>query len=113
LGGGTLKETNPHKTFLNFRNSLLNIVKNVPRNWFLFVIFSRLTLDGVAGIKFFFELRPIHTWAIVRAHFSFYKNFFKFLKKRKKIKKNHNYNKHTSIVWQYFILGRKTFDELK
>ena len=113
LGGGTLKETNPHKTFLNFRNSLLNIVKNVPRNWFLFVIFSRLTLDGVAGIKFFFELRPIHTWAIVRAHFSFYKNFFKFLKKRKKIKKNPNYNKHTSIVWQYFILGRKTFDELK
>jgi GT2 family glycosyltransferase len=113
VGGATLKETNPHKTYLNFRNSLLNVVKNVPKKWFLFVIFSRLLLDGVAGLKFMLELRPIHTWAIVKAHFSFYKNFPKFLKKRKKIQKKSTYNLHTSIVWQYFILGRKKFHQLK
>lgn len=113
VGGATLQETNPHKTFLNFRNSLLNIVKNVPKKWFLFVVFSRLVLDGIAGIKFILELRPIHTWAILKAHISFYKNFFKFLKKRKKIQKKQDYNLHTSIVWQYFVLGRKKFKDLK
>jgi len=113
VGGATLQETNPQKTYLNFRNSLLNVVKNVPKKWFLFVIFSRLILDGIAGIKFLIELRPIHTWAIIKAHFSFYKNFFKFLGKRRKIQKKQNYNLHTSIVWQYFALGRKKFKNLK
>ena len=113
VGGATLQETNPHKTFLNFRNSLLNIVKNVPKKRFLFVVFSRLVLDGIAGIKFILELRPIHTWAIIKAHISFYKNFCKFLKKRKKLQKKTNYNLHTSIVWQYFVLSRKKFEHLK
>ncbi|KAB1160007.1 glycosyltransferase family 2 protein [Tenacibaculum aiptasiae] len=113
VGGATLQESNPHKTFLNFRNSLLNIVKNVPKQWFLFVVFSRLILDGVAGLKFMLELRPIHTWAILKAHFSFYKNFFKFLNKRKTLQKKSNYNLHTSIVWQYFGLRRKKFENLR
>ena len=113
VGGATLQETNPHKTYLNFRNSLLNIVKNVPKKWFLFVVFSRLILDGIAGIKFLIELRPIHTWSILKAHLSFYKNFFKFLGKRRKLQKKQDYNLHTSIVWQYFFLGRKKFEDLK
>ena len=113
VGGATLQETNPHKTFLNFRNSLLNTVKNVPKQWFLFVVFSRLVLDGIAGIKFMFELRPVHTLAIIKAHFSFYKNFNCFLKKRKLLQKKSNYNLHTSIVWQYFFLKRKKFKDLK
>ncbi|WP_299013713.1 glycosyltransferase family 2 protein [uncultured Polaribacter sp.] len=112
VGGATLQEKNPQKTYLNFRNSLLNVVKNVPKKWFLFVIFSRLILDGIAGIKFLLELRPIHTLAILKAHFSFYKNFFKFLSKRKKLQKKQDYNLHTSIVWQYFVLDRKKFEEL-
>ncbi len=113
IGGATLQETNPHKTFLNFRNSLLNVVKNVPKKWFLFVIFSRLILDGIAGIKFIIELKPIHTLAIIKAHFSFYRSFNTFLKKRKKLQKKADYNLHTSIVWQYFFLKRKKFKDLK
>jgi len=113
IGGATLKETNPHKTFLNFRNSLLNIIKNVPKKWFLFVIFSRLLLDGIAGLKFIIELRPVHTLAIIKAHISLYKNLFKFLKKRKKISKKLSYFKHISIVTQYFIFNRKKFKNLK
>jgi len=113
VGGATLQETNPHKTYLNFRNSLLNVVKNVPKKWFLFVVFSRLILDGIAGVKFLFELRPVHTWSILKAHLSFYKNFLKFLGKRRKLQKKKDYNLHTSIVWQYFFLGRKKFEDLK
>lgn len=112
VGGATLQESNPRKTFLNFRNSLLNVVKNVPKEWFLFVVFSRLILDGVAGFKFLIELRPIHTWAILKAHLSFYKNFYRFLKKRRKLQKKSDYNLHTSVVWQYFILGRRKFSQL-
>ncbi|WP_297802654.1 glycosyltransferase family 2 protein [uncultured Polaribacter sp.] len=113
VGGATLKETNPHKTFLNFRNSLINVAKNVPKKWFLFVLISRLILDGVAGLKFIFELRPIHSLAIIKAHFSFYKNFNKSLNKRKKVSKKQNYYRHISVVWQYFVLGRKEFKNLK
>ena len=113
VGGATLQETNPHKTFLNFRNSLLNVIKNVPKQWFLFVVFSRLILDGIAGIKFLIELRPIHTWAIVKAHLSVYKYFYKFLQKRKKLQKKYEYNLHTSIVWQYFVLKRRNFKNLR
>lgn len=113
LGGATLQETNPQKTFLNFRNSLFSIVKNVPKKWFLFVVFSRLILDGISALKFLLELKLKHVWAILRAHFSFYKNFFKFLEKRKALFKSQNYHTHTSIVWQYFVLGRKKFKDLK
>lgn len=113
VGGATLQESNPRKTFLNFRNSLLNVVKNVPKEWFLFVVFSRLLLDGIAGLKFLIELRPIHTLAILKAHLSFYKNFNRFLKKRKKLQKKSDYNLHTSVVWQYFMLGRRKFTQLR
>ena len=113
VGGATLQESNPRKTYLNFRNSLLNVIKNVPKEWFAFVVLLRLILDGIAGLKFLVELRPIHTIAVIKAHLSVYKNLFKFLKKRRKLKRNYIYNLHTSIVWQYFILRRKTFDKLK
>jgi hypothetical protein len=113
VGGATLQESNPRKTFLNFRNSLLNVIKNVPKQWFLFVVFSRLILDGIAGIKFLLELRPIHTWAVIKAHVSVYLNFFKFLGKRRKLQRKYEYNLHTSIVWQYFVLQRRTFRKLR
>ena len=48
IGGATLQETNPQKTFLNFRNSLFNILKNIPKKLLLFVLISRLILDGIA-----------------------------------------------------------------
>ena len=113
VGGATLKETNPDKTFLNFRNSLFTILKNVPTKFVFFVIFFRLLLDGIAGIKFIFELRPIHTWAIIKAHFSFYKNIPKMLKKRKAIlfKQSKYYHKF-SIVWLHFICKKNTFSAL-
>ena len=113
IGGATLKETNPQKTFLNFRNSLLTVVKNIPKEWFLFVVVSRLFLDGLAGLKFLIQLRPVHSLAIMKAHFSVYKNIFKFLKKRKNLQKKYVYNLHRSIVWQYFVLKRKKFGDLQ
>ena len=113
IGGATLQETNPKKTYLNFRNSLYSILKNVPTKQLLFVLFARLLLDGIAGLKFIIELRPIHTIAIIKSHGSFYLNLVRFLKKRKTFTKKSNYYKHISIVWQYFVLRRKKFTSLR
>ncbi|TCI90661.1 glycosyltransferase family 2 protein [Tenacibaculum sp. M341] len=112
VGGATLQESNPQKTYLNFRNSLFTILKNVPRKHVFLIIFIRLILDGVAGIKFAVELRPIHTWSILKAHFSFYKNLIPFIKKRRQLQRKYNYSIHTSIVWQHFVLQRKNFKNL-
>ena len=113
VGGATLQESNPHKTFLNFRNSLFTIVKNVPKRFVFFVVFFRLILDGIAGVKFLLELRPVHTWSIIKAHFSFYANLPKMLKKRKHISFKQTKYFHTfSIVWQHFILRKNKFTEI-
>jgi len=113
VGGATLREDNSNKTFLNFRNSLYSIVKNVPKRYMFLIIFSRLLLDFIAGIKFMLELRPIHTWAIVKSHFSFYAHLKKMLAKRKlSIGKTTRYFKIKSIVWHYFILRHKTYTKI-
>jgi GT2 family glycosyltransferase len=113
VGGATLQESNPHKTFLNFRNSLYTISKNIPKRFLVFTILFRLLLDGIAGVKFILELRPIHTWAIIKSHFSFYRNLSKMLRKRKKISfKRTNYYHCFSIVGQHFILGKNKFIEI-
>ena len=113
VGGATLNEANPKKTVLNFRNSLLSIVKNVPKRYFLLVILVRLLLDGIAGVKFLFELKPKHTWAILMAHFSFYYHIPDMLRKRRKIlHKRTRYFHCKSIVWQHYVLGRNKFDQI-
>jgi hypothetical protein len=71
-----------------------------------------LVLDGIAGVKFLVELRPIHTLAILRAHFSFYFYLPKMLKKRSLQLHKHNYFSIKSIVWQHYVLGKKEFKEL-
>jgi len=113
VGGATLKETHPHKTFLNFRNSLYTIAKNVPKRFVFIVVIFRLLLDGIAGVKFILELRPVHTWSIIKAHFSFYKNLPKMIRKRRSISfKQTNYFQSFSIVWQHFILRKNKFTEI-
>ena len=112
VGGATLKEESPRKTFLNFRNSLFSLVKNVPRVQLIFIILTRLLLDGVAGMKFLFEMRPIHIIAILKAHLSFYYYLPKMLKKRKNSNHTKTYFKTRSIVWKYFIKGKKRFKSL-
>jgi len=113
VGGATLHEASPRKTFLNFRNSLFSALKNVPKRYLFIVVFMRLILDGLAGIKFIVEFRPLHTWAIIKAHFSFYWNIPLMLRKRSKIAhKRTTYYHSKSIVWQHFIQGKDKFEQI-
>lgn len=118
VGGGTLNKVSPHKTFLNFRNNLITITKNYPNgNWF-FIVGARLKLDGIAGVKFLFEGKPLHTWAIVRAHFAYYFSVPRILKERKEFKKNKNYKPSFSKIYkgnmvvEYYLRKLKTFSQL-
>lgn len=111
VGGATLNEGNPRKTFLNFRNSLLMLLKNLPENQLFFIILSRLCLDGLAGIQFIFKGKFKHCFAIIKAHFSFYSLINKTLKKRNQLQlKNYYYTK--SIVFKYFVKDGKVFDDI-
>jgi len=92
LGGASLDNQNPFKTYLNFRNNLTMLLKNLPATHLFPVIIPRLLLDGLAGIVFLLQGKPRHTWAIIKAHFGFYARIPAALKKRpaKTIKKYYN-----------------------
>lgn len=110
VGGATLNEGNPMKTFLNFRNSLLMLTKNLPKSKLIPIIFSRLVLDGIAGIQLIFKGKIQHCLAIVNAHFSFYTKISKTLQKRNG-KQNKNYYHTNSIVYKYFVKNGKVFEQ--
>ncbi|MEE9364326.1 MAG: glycosyltransferase [Cellulophaga sp.] len=112
LGGSTLSNMNPKKTFLNFRNSLFSITKNLPIKKAFVIIFIRLLLDAIAGIRFIFQLKFSHCFAIVKAHFSFYKNFRKMYLKREKVNFITKYYTTKSIVWSHFVYHIKKYNIL-
>ena len=112
LGGATLDSMNPRKTFFNFRNSLFSLVKNAAGRRVWFLIFSRLILDGVAGVKFFLQFRLSHTLAIIKAHFSFYSYLGKMLKKRQQLPQKKYYYQVKSILFEFYGKGRKSYWEL-
>lgn len=112
LGGGTLDSMHPRKTFFNFRNSLYALLKNVPGNQVYFLLFSRLILDGLAGIKFLAEGKSAHFVAVIKAHFSFYSHFGLFLKKRKNLPKGGKYYDQSSVVVAYYLRRKTKFSDL-
>lgn len=102
VGGATLKNTNPKKTYLNFRNSLFTLVKNTDKHLFSRT-FIRMLLDGVAAFRFLFKLELQHFFAVLKAHGSFYLNLKRILKLRKDQPKMGEYYNTDSIVWSYFV----------
>lgn len=111
LGGGTLKSLSPRKTYLNFRNSLYNIIKNIPKPNWLNVLFLRLLLDGVACFKFLFSGQFLHIYAIIKAHWVMFYRFRFFYRKREN-KMHTNYYKTPSILANYYLLNKKKFSDL-
>lgn len=112
MGGATLNNMNPKKTFFNFRNSLFLLLKNVPTLQLFAVMPGRMILDGIAGIKFLAEGKFNHFFAIIKAHFSFYRNIPEMIQKRKNIPNQSHYFFTKSIVFGYFLGNKKKFSEL-
>ncbi len=123
LGGGTLEYENPRKVFLNFRNSLFTLLKNEAAGKLLWLIPARFLLDGLAGVRYLLKGQFKAIGAIVRAHFSFYSQWNKTLRKRRDMNQiidqhriQPKYNRtgvyRGSIVWAYYARGVKTFRRL-
>ncbi|AZI23021.1 glycosyltransferase family 2 protein [Chryseobacterium taklimakanense] len=102
VGGGTLSKQNPQKTFLNFRNNLSMMLKNLPFPKLLWLIFFRLCLDGIAGIRFGLKDGFPHLWAVVRAHFGFYAQAAETWKRRGK-QQMKDYYQTKWLIFRHFL----------
>lgn len=112
VGGATLQNMNPKKTFFNFRNGLFLLLKNIEPSRLFYILFIRMILDGIAGIKFIFEGKFKHFFAIIKAHSSFYSYFGRMQKKRPKEFIFRKYYLISSVVYSHFILKKNKFPEL-
>ncbi len=113
VGGGTLSKSNPKKTYLNFRNSLAVITKNLPAWELVWKLPIRLMLDILAAFVFLFNDSPGHFRAVGGAIRDFLRTFPETLAKRKLITVRERVRLSPySVVYQYFILGKRRYRDL-
>tara|TARA_Y100001970_G_scaffold82965_2_gene105023 strand:+ start:5069 stop:6049 length:981 start_codon:yes stop_codon:yes gene_type:complete len=108
LGEGTL-QSSPKKTFLNFRNSLLSLLKNLPEKKTQRIC-ERLFWDYIAFLFFLIKLKPLDAFAILRAHLSFFNSLNKI--KKDLDSTNKQYFTINNLPIRYFIIGKKKFSSL-
>jgi hypothetical protein len=118
VGGGTLPQSNPHKTYLNFRNNLIMLYRNLPREKLFLVIITRIMLDLLSVFRFLIKGSFKDIIAIIKAHIDFYGSLGyckDFRKTEGKFITSYShrqiYNK--SIVIEYFLKRKYTFKSLK
>jgi GT2 family glycosyltransferase len=115
MGGGTLPKGNERKVFLNFRNNLIMLAKNLPKRQSLWKIPLRFVLDNISAWKSLLGGEGIYFLAVLEAHLAFIKwLFFKqgksvFPGKRKE--RLSGWYLH-SVAWKHFVRGKKTFSEI-
>ena len=117
VGGGTLPYNSPFKTYLNFRNSLYLLYKNLPDDKLRNILFKRRILDGLAALFFllkgqFRSIKPV--W---NAHMDYYRNLDKLREKRKILKElgdneNSDMILNKCIVFEFYVRRHRTFMEL-
>ncbi|WP_346861424.1 glycosyltransferase family 2 protein [uncultured Draconibacterium sp.] len=117
LGGGSLEYGNPRKVFLNFRNNLYMLYKNLPKQKFTRTLLSRMILDGVAAFKFLAGMEFKAFGAVLKAHRDFYKNLSLLKAKRKALQEkvivnNHKQMYDESIMWKFFVQKKHKFTDL-
>ena len=111
VGAATIKK-NSKKTYLNYRNSLIMMTKNLPLKHLLSTLFLRLVLDIVSSVKLLIQGEVSHFIAVYKAHINYFYKLKSILRERNNSSKKANYFKINSIVYKYFILGRKKFFQL-
>jgi GT2 family glycosyltransferase len=115
VGGGTLPKGNSRKTFLNFRNNLIMLAKNLPFAAALWKIIFRMLLDAISAWRGLFSGDSGYFFAICKAHWHF--AVWLIFNKKQSIFAIKNTKKlcgwyNGSVVWDYFIKKKKTFSEI-
>ena len=113
LGGGSLPVENPRKTYLNFRNNLLMLHKNLPDSCRSRKLFVRRLLDTAAFAKFLLSLDIANANAILKAHRDFRKMRGEYRTHPSDNLLRRSPFSRISILWQYYILSRKRFSQLR
>lgn len=121
VGGGTLPKNNPQKTFLNFRNNLTMLWKNLPEEELKTVMCWRCVLDYVAALWSLVSTRSLKDFkAIVRARQAFKQWRHEFDADRCFEPRPHvpgmgfaDGRKSYSILWQYYVKGKKHFSDIE
>lgn len=113
MGGATLSNQNPRKTFLNFRNGLMMLYKNLPESTRPKKIVQRKLFDGLAGIFFLIQGKPKHTLQIIKAHREFdrIKHTLKISDNRKPLEELHGVFTG-SLVFNFFFRNKKKWSQL-
>ncbi|MGC4102539.1 glycosyltransferase family 2 protein [Ferruginibacter sp.] len=115
VGGGTLPKGNSRKTYLNFRNNLIMLAKNLPPGSACWKIPYRLGLDAISAWQNLLKGDGGYFVAILKAHLHFLK-WLLFEKKTKRTVKRRSIKGSGyytgSVVWQYFVKKKKTFSEI-
>lgn len=102
VGGGTLNKQSARKTFLNIRNNLSMLLKNLPFPKLIWLIFFRLCLDGIASFYFAYKNGFSHLWAVARGHFGFYAFLPETWKRRQKFQKE-KYYQAKWLIFKHFL----------
>jgi len=118
VGGGTLSYDNPQKLFLNFRNNLWLLYKNLPANRLLYVLSVRMILDTVAAFKLLAEFNLNGIRSVLKAYYHFYRSLPNLQCKRKQARQAGHFRKTAeklpkSIVFQFYFRKRKRFSEIE
>ncbi|MBH70627.1 MAG: dTDP-Rha--alpha-D-GlcNAc-pyrophosphate polyprenol alpha-3-L-rhamnosyltransferase [Flavobacteriales bacterium] len=115
VGGGTLEKSSSFKTYLNFRNNLLTLYKNLTRTELIWILPVRFILDGIAGISFLIRKNGFsHLIAVIKAHISFYSKLPKYFTKRKKIKQKANLTGRLKLIilLKFHLFRIRKFNDL-
>ncbi len=117
VGGGTLPKTNKKKLFLNYRNNLLLLYKNLPRKDLFRILFIRKILDGFSAIIYLLSFQFSFFFTVVKAHFAYYSMKKEFKRQRLDLEQ-YNSSSHKeiykkSIVFDYFLRKKRNFTQIK
>ncbi|HZL09066.1 MAG TPA: glycosyltransferase family 2 protein [Prolixibacteraceae bacterium] len=117
LGGGTLSYDNPQKLFLNFRNNLWLLYKNLPANQLFRILLGRMILDAVAAFKLLAEFNLNGIRSVLKAHAQFWISIPSLHRKRKQALRNGHFRMpkeklQRSIVFQFYIRKRERFSDI-
>lgn len=116
-GGATLEQGHPRKTMLNFRNSLLMMYKNLPARRRSSLLFKRRVLDGVAALRFLLQGEVSHVRAIWQAHreaSAMISRHYAHEADNPLLGEAAPFEEESiSILWQYYVKGRKRFSDLR
>ena len=108
-GGASLDAANPQKTYLNFRNNLLMLHKNLPRQEGKKVLFIRRLYDTLAFARFVALGQIPHARAILRAHNDFRKMRKQYTRHPQQNLLNTFPEARRNITMEYFLKGKKKF----